>query len=75
MEGDLRLLDSESQNTVDMTANSEALQIYKQNLARHCAEIEKATTTAGGKFLRVNTKDSLIDSINSDLRKIGVITQ
>ncbi len=73
MEGDLKLIDSESGPPVDITAHSDTIKIYKQNLAKHCATVEQATRQAGGRYLRVQSSALTIDLISQELRKTGVV--
>jgi uncharacterized protein (DUF58 family) len=73
MEGDLRLIDSESDPAVEITATDDAITIYRQNLAGHCREVERSANSAGGRYLRVESHQSVLDLITHDLRHIKVI--
>ena len=58
IEGDLRLIDSESGGAVEITANSYALAEYKRRLGAHQAAIEAAVQRSGGRHLLVTTSQS-----------------
>jgi len=73
LEGDLKLIDSELGHAIDITAHSETIHKYKQNLARHCRAVEQATGLAGGRYLRVDSSVSPIEVISRELRSIGAI--
>jgi len=49
LEGDLRLIDSETGASVEITANQEALAQYQENLSRHLGAIKKECTSVGGR--------------------------
>ena len=72
MEGDLRLVDAESEGVVEITAHADALRQYKENLAVHCEKVQEAATRAGGRYLRVMSDAGLIDVLQ-DLRRLGVV--
>lgn len=74
VEGDLRLIDSESQDTVEITANSQALRKYKEALDSHCNELETACRRVGGRFGQVTTKQPLDDIVKNTLRRGGWVT-
>jgi len=59
LEGDLRLLDSESNSRVEITANSMALKTYRENLARHNRTIYESVLRVGGRYALVNSSASL----------------
>jgi hypothetical protein len=73
IEGDLRLLDSESGDDVELTANADALRIYKRNLAEHCRVLEEAVTRGGGRVARLTTGQSVLDFLVRDLRRVAVV--
>jgi uncharacterized protein (DUF58 family) len=71
IEGDLRLVDSESEDNVDLTANRFALQSYKNSLARHADQLEKATRRVGGRYLALRSHESIdVDTVRK-LEKDG----
>jgi uncharacterized protein (DUF58 family) len=73
IEGDLRLIDSESGETTDITATSEALRIYKENLDSHCSGVEQMLKKIGGKYLKIIANNTALDETLSGLRRLGMI--
>lgn len=73
MEGDLRLLDSESGAVVEITAHSEALRVYKENLAAHCDEIADAAVKSGGRYMRLLSHEAVVDVCVRELRRVGAV--
>lgn len=59
LEGDLTLVDAESEARIDLTANRFALQTYKENLARHIDALQSATRRIGGRYLAFRSDESL----------------
>lgn len=59
IEGDLRLVDSESDLADDLTANRFALQGYKNNLRGHIAKLEQATRRVGGRYLAFRSDETI----------------
>lgn len=62
LEGDLRLVDVETNQMVEITANRDAIQGYKQNLAAHQQALRATVTRIGGRIVQV-TSASSIESI------------
>lgn len=73
IEGDVRLVDSESNTQVELTANGLAVREYRQNLERHNAVICDAVRSLGGKYTLVPTSQSVETSIKSVWRREGWI--
>lgn len=71
LEGDLRLLDAESDSVVELTANRDALKLYRENLAAHNASLAEACRRHGGRFLQVSSADSVEQVVRDRLRKEG----
>lgn len=71
LEGDLRLLDAEGGNPVEITANSYALKEYRQNLARHNDALREAILRVGGKHSLVRATDPLEETVKQVLRREG----
>lgn len=59
LEGDLRLVDAESAEELDLTANRFALHTYKANLQNHVARIEQAVRRVGGRYLAFRSDETL----------------
>lgn len=72
LEGDLRLLDAETDSAVEVTAHSQTLREYKRNLAEHCSSLEVAVTRAGGRFLTSAPGESIAHFVTHQLRKSGL---
>lgn len=73
LEGDLRLLDSESGEAVEVTAHAQTLAEYRANLDRHCRGLEEATVRLGGRWIRSLVGESLPDFAADSLRRVGVV--
>lgn len=71
LEGDLRLLDAETDRVVELTANRDALRVYAENLAQHNAALEAACRRFGGRYERVRSDLGLTSLIRDHLRKGG----
>lgn len=71
IEGDLVLVDSESDAHVDLTANRFALQAYRDNLALHIGALQKATRRVGGRYLAFRSDDALESDGVRKLEKDG----
>ncbi|MCO5296181.1 MAG: DUF58 domain-containing protein [Fimbriimonadaceae bacterium] len=71
LEGDLRLLDAEDGEPVEITASGSTLEGYRQNLDHHCAALEAATTRHGGRYVRLLASDPLVALIRGPLRRDG----
>jgi uncharacterized protein (DUF58 family) len=71
IEGDLRLLDSESGAAVEVTANSYVIKEYKQNLSKHNDAIREALLRIGGRYALVRATDSLEDVVKQVFRREG----
>lgn len=72
LEGDLRLLDAETGEPIEVTAHAETIESYRRNLAGHCAAIEAATVRSGGRYARTVTTDSLEDFLAGAVRRTGL---
>ncbi|HEX5323757.1 MAG TPA: DUF58 domain-containing protein [Capsulimonadaceae bacterium] len=73
LEGDLRLLDAESSDPVEVTANRETLRVYKANLAEHCRRLEEATVRLGGRFFQSVVGQPLVEFITRDVRRAQLV--
>ena len=71
IEGDLRLLDSETNSQVEITANSQAVREYRNALSRHCDSLAAATRRVGGRFVQINSRTSLEDFVKNGLKRGG----
>jgi uncharacterized protein (DUF58 family) len=71
LEGDLRLLDSESETRVEITINRDTVAQYKQNLSAHVQSLENACNRTGGKHAMVRTSESLEEVVQRRLKPAG----
>jgi uncharacterized protein (DUF58 family) len=72
LEGDLRLLDSETGEAVEITAHSQTLKVYRANLEAHCKMLEETTLRCGGRYLQSFVGQSIAEFIQSDLKRFGL---
>lgn len=71
LEGDLRLLDAETNEIVEITANRDALEGYRKNLAKHNEDLADACRRAGGRFATVPADKPLDWIVTEKLRREG----
>lgn len=67
LEGDLRLVDAESGQAVEVTASSDTLRAYHQNLQKHQGELAAAVLRSGGRFEVVTTEQPLEEVVQKVL--------
>lgn len=72
LEGDLRLLDAETGEAVEVTAHAQTLREYKQNLDAHCQKLEEIASRLGGRFLLSRAGQPLPEFI-AGLRRLGLV--
>lgn len=73
LEGDLRLIDSESSSAMEITATSGALKTYKENLSRHCDELSAVCRRTGATYIRLDAPEEPIRQAVIALRRAGLI--
>jgi len=73
LEGDLRLLDAETGDAVEITAHAQTLAEYKRNITAHCRRLEETAVRYGGRYVRSITGQSLPDFITHGLRRVGIV--
>jgi uncharacterized protein (DUF58 family) len=71
IEGDLRLIDSESRDTVEITANSQALRKYKDALNAHYSAVTAACKRIGGRYAQVSTRQPIESVVKDVFRRQG----
>ena len=71
IEGDLRLIDAESGEAVEITANAPTLREYRKRLEVHNKELEAEVLRSGGKYAQVNAKTPLDIAVRDILIKKG----
>jgi uncharacterized protein (DUF58 family) len=74
IEGDLRLLDVETESMVEITATGHALREYRSRLAEHCQSIAEECRRVGGRYLRTTNGDSLETFLRDGLKRGGWVT-
>lgn len=72
IEGDIRLLDAENGDPVEITANAQTLRVYKENLANHCRLLKETTLRVGGRYLQCVAGQSLSDLALREIQHIGL---
>ncbi len=73
LEGDLRLLDAETGEAVEVTAHAQTLREYRQNLDAHCRALEEATQRLGGRWIRSLVGQPLSEFVSGGLRRVGLV--
>lgn len=73
LEGDLRLIDAESEQAVEITATGGVLQAYQRRLQTFCEELENVCRQLGAWYLRVQSKEPVEEIILRRLRRIGIV--
>jgi hypothetical protein len=71
--GDLRIIDSETGDSKEMSVNPALLQRYQATLDAFCAEIETFASRYGMEYLRTSTAMPFEDIILKYLRQGGLI--
>lgn len=73
LEGDLKLLDCETDEPMEITATVSVMREYHRNLDEFCAQLEDLCRRAGGWRLQVRSDASVSDIIFRQLRRLGVV--
>jgi uncharacterized protein (DUF58 family) len=73
LEGDLRLLDAETGEVVEVTAHAQTLREYRQNLDNHCRGLEEMTKRLGGRWVQSLAGQSLSEFVSGGLRRVGLV--
>jgi len=73
LEGDLRLLDCETEVAVEITATVGVLREYQRRLQEFCEGVSEICRRAGGWYLRVTSATPLSDIVLRQLRHLGVV--
>ena len=71
LEGDLRLIDDEGGEPVEITANSTVLKEYERRLSAHNSELQQAVLRAGGRYSLVRARTPLETLISTVWRRDG----
>ncbi len=71
LEGDLRLIDEEGGEPIEITANTSVLKEYEKRLNAHNAELQQAALRAGGRYALVRASTPLETLISSVWRREG----
>ncbi|MEA2622821.1 MAG: hypothetical protein QOH61_1731 [Chloroflexota bacterium] len=73
LEGDLRLVDRETDSTVDITADLTTLDAYRDRLARWQAQLDQVSTKRRVSYLPTPTTLPLADLVFAELRRRRVV--
>lgn len=71
LEGDLRLIDVESEGTVEITVNGLALREYRRRLDAHNASLAEAVRRGGGRATLLTNHDTLESLLRGDAKREG----
>lgn len=71
LEGDLRLVDAETQAAVEITANRGTLRVYQENLRLHSETLADACRHGGGRYAQMLTDTSLSGLVKNVWRREG----
>lgn len=71
LEGDLKLVDSEGGAPREITANRRTIELYRQRLEKHNADLATAISKVSGKYVMTTTSESLEDLLNQKLKRGG----
>lgn len=72
LEGDLRLLDAETGEAVEVTAHAQTLREYKKALTAHCQMLEETTLHIGGRYLRSVAGQPISEFVRWQVRRVGL---
>ncbi|MCS7264327.1 MAG: DUF58 domain-containing protein [Armatimonadetes bacterium] len=73
LEGDLRLLDCETEEAVEITATLSVMREYMNRFREFCQQLEEICRRAGGWHLRVTSNMQVSNIVFRHLRHLGVI--
>ncbi|MBS1712221.1 MAG: DUF58 domain-containing protein [Armatimonadetes bacterium] len=71
IEGDLRMIDAETNQVVEITANGPTLDAYRRNLANHNSAIEQAALKHGGRYALIESGKPLAEVFGKTFQKTG----
>ncbi len=72
--GEVRLIDSETGDTVELTLAPNAVEIYRQEFNRFCDDLDAVARAAGATYTRVSTETPLQDVVLGTLKGQGVLS-
>lgn len=73
LEGDLRLIDAETADSLEITATSGVLSEYQKHLQNHCETIESTCKRLGACYVRMLNSQPLNEIVLKQLRYAGII--
>jgi len=73
LEGDLKLIDAETDDTLEITATGGVLSEYRRRLDAHCEAIENACRRIGAIYLQTQNNRPVEEVLLRGLRPIGVL--
>lgn len=73
LEGDLRLLDCETEKPIEITATSSVMREYRRRLNEFCQQLKDTCRRSGGWYLQLVSNEQLSDIVFRRLRRMGVI--
>jgi hypothetical protein len=69
--GDFRLVDAETQGTLDVSSTAELLAIYDEHRRAHEAELASGCARRGGRFVSISSESSVESVLFDVLRRQG----
>ena len=73
LEGDLRLVDCETDAVLEVTATASVLREYRRNLENFCRQLDDLCRRVGGWCVRVMSDAPVADIVFRQLRRLGVV--
>ncbi|MFA0748136.1 DUF58 domain-containing protein [Fervidibacter sp.] len=73
LEGDLRLVDCETEEVKEITATLGVLREYQRRLEEFCQQLSDICRRAGGWYLRLTSDATVHDIVFRHLRRLGVV--
>jgi uncharacterized protein (DUF58 family) len=71
LEGDLRLVDSETGESLDLSTAGDALALYQEHRRRWCADLASWLSASGGRFAGCSAADDVQELVLGRLRRQG----
>lgn len=72
-EGDLRLVDCETEEVKEITATLSTMREYQRRLVEFCQQLKEICRRSGGWYLRLTSKATVQDIVFRHLRRLGIV--
>lgn len=73
LEGDLKLIDCETEDALELTATASVMRAYRENLGKFCSNLGDICRRSGGWRIQVRSDASVNDIIFRQLLRLGVL--